>query len=51
MAELTLCEDSSVTAQKEGGAHSHESAEISYVLEGEVDRLVRRGFMPVADWP
>jgi mannose-6-phosphate isomerase-like protein (cupin superfamily) len=40
MAELTLYEDSSVTAPEEGGAHSHESTEIFYVLEGELIQIV-----------
>lgn len=49
MAEITFYEDSSIAAPEEGGPHTHDSTEISYVLEGEVDRLVRRGFTPVAD--
>ena len=40
MAEITIYEDSSVAAPEEGGAHTHDSTEIFYVLEGELIHIV-----------
>lgn len=40
MAEITFFEDSSVAAPEEGGAHTHDSTEIFYVLEGELIHIV-----------
>ena len=40
MAEITFFENSSVAAPEEGGAHTHDSTEIFYVLEGELIHIV-----------
>ena len=40
VAEITFYEDSSVAAPEEGGAHTHDSTEIFYVLEGELIHIV-----------
>lgn len=40
VAEITLYEDSSVVAPEVGNEHIHESAEIFYVLEGQLIHIV-----------
>ena len=40
LAEITFYENSAVAAPEEGGAHSHDSTEIFYVLEGRLIHVV-----------
>ena len=40
LAEITFYENSGVAAPEEGGAHTHDSTEIFYVLEGRLIHVV-----------
>ena len=40
LAEITFYENAAVAAPEEGGAHTHDSTEIFYVLEGQLIHIV-----------